>query len=192
MVVAEDSLHLTPPWHLYNTLKQTCRVALCSQQWLRPGLCSGFAPAVVSVCARFFFFFFLCFTESLWRKMLWCSPPKSQLHIAQCVWRCASFICWLVDECARSETRLTVKFTRVGEAQKKTLKKTKTKLVAAVDMALFLTLSSLALWMLELRSLRGWLTQLEHIGCTTYFGTVPRYTPLPETIGGKTCTPNSN
>lgn len=65
--------------------------------------------------------------------MLWCSPPKSQLHIAQCVWRCASFICWLVDECARSETRLTVKFTRVGEAQKKTLKKTKTKLVAAVD-----------------------------------------------------------
>lgn len=84
--------------------------------------------------------------------------------------------------------RLTVKFTRVGEAQKKTLKKTKTKLVAAVDMALFLTLSSLALWMLELRSLRGWLTQLEHIGCTTYFGTVPQYTPLPETIGGKTCT----
>lgn len=169
---------------------QSCSVfTAVIETWVMLRFCSRSC-----VCLRtfFLFFYFLCFTESLWRKMLWCSPPKSQLHIAQCVWRCASFICWLVDECARSETRLTVKFTRVGEAQKKTLKKTKTKLVAAVDMALFLTLSSLALWMLELRSLRGWLTQLEHIGCTTYFGTVPRYTPLPETIGGKTCTPNSN
>lgn len=102
---------------------QSCSVfTAVIETWVMLRFCSRSC-----VCLRTFFFFFLCFTVSLWRKMLWCSPPKSQLHIAQCVWRCASFICWLVDECARSETRLTVKFTRVGEAQKKNVKENKNK-----------------------------------------------------------------